>query len=112
MILEGGTNLSLGQRQIIAICRAIIANPDIIILDEPTSYLDNERGTLIMHKLVQHFADKTVIMTSHRALLFEKFDRIIQLSKGKIIQDGKPSDVLKVLLKQSTAFMNKFNNLS
>ena len=61
---------------------------------------------------IEHFKDKTIIVTSHRALLFEKFDRVIQMSRGKIIQDGKPSDVLKILLKQSTAFMNKFNNLS
>jgi ATP-binding cassette, subfamily C, bacterial LapB len=111
VINENGSNLSLGQKQNIAIARAIVTDPDVLILDEPTAFIDNIQGTTVIKKIVQHMKGRTLIMISHRAPLFHDFDRVIQLSNGKIIQDGKTQDVLKSLMKQSAAFMAKLSNL-
>ena len=93
IISEDGSNISGGQKQRICIARAIIKNPKVILLDEPTSSLDNVSEGNIMEKLFQ--MDSTVIVVAHRLSNITKFDRIIVLKDGEIEAIGNHSELLK-----------------
>ena len=85
--------LSGGQMQRVAIARALVANPDIILADEPTGALDNESSEQVMDILEQVAKDRLVIMVTHNNVLAEKYStRIIDLSDGKITGDSNPYD--------------------
>lgn len=93
---ERGTKLSGGQRQRISIARAILKKSPIVILDEATSALDSHTEDLIQKSLEDLTKMKTVIVIAHRLSTLAKMDRILVFDKGKIVEDGKHSDLLKV----------------
>ncbi|MDJ0737142.1 MAG: peptidase domain-containing ABC transporter [Nostocaceae cyanobacterium] len=86
---EFGTNISGGQRQRLAIARAIIANPAILILDESTSSLDPISETQVLDRLLQHRKEKTTILISHRPRVINRADWIIFLEQGRVKMQGK-----------------------
>lgn len=92
---ERGILLSGGERQRIAIARAILQNAPILILDEATSALDSEAEIFIQKALDNLMQNKTVIAIAHRLSTLRSMDRIIVLEKGQIIEDDKPSSLLK-----------------
>lgn len=92
IVSEGGKNFSGGQRQKISICRAIVHNPNIIILDEPTSSLDNLSEKKIMSHLFQ--TSKTIIVVAHRLSTIEFFDKIIIMNSGQIEAMGSHVELL------------------
>lgn len=85
---EQGVLLSGGQRQRLAIARAILKNAPILILDEATSALDTESEQLIQAALDQVMKNKTTLVIAHRLSTITKADRIVVLSRGKIIEEG------------------------
>ena len=91
---EKGMTLSAGQRQRIAIARALITNPEILLLDDPVSNLDAETERRLVDDLEKVFRDKTVIMTSQRLSLVRLADRIIVLDKGKIVDEGTHEELV------------------
>ena len=95
---ERGRNLSVGQRHLVALARALISDAPILILDEPTTGLD----VGLEKKLVQHLGtnlhDKTLIVITHRFAALDLVDRLILVNDGKIVADGKKEDVLKMLM--------------
>ncbi len=91
---ERGGTLSGGQRQCIAIARAIIKDAPIIILDEPTMGLDNQSALLVMSALRELMSTKTVIVISHRLETIQDVDRVVVLQQGRIVHEGPPSQVL------------------
>lgn len=90
---ERGQTLSGGQRQSIAVARALLPDPPILILDEPTSMMDMASERSFMTRLRPLITGKTVILITHRPSLLSLVDRIIVLSRGQIVADG-PRDVI------------------
>ncbi|MDB2494753.1 ABC transporter ATP-binding protein/permease [Flavobacteriaceae bacterium] len=92
---ERGITLSGGQKQRISIARAIIKNPQILLLDDCLSAVDTETEENIINNLSAITKDKTTIIVSHRVSSAKKADKIIVLDQGKIIQQGTHNELIK-----------------
>ncbi|WP_225899755.1 type I secretion system permease/ATPase [Croceicoccus gelatinilyticus] len=92
-LADRGEGLSGGQKQSIALARALVGEPPIIILDEPTSAVDVETERRLMANLEAEFKDRTLILITHRPSLLRLVDRIVMLSSGKVVADGSPKEV-------------------
>lgn len=95
LVGERGVKLSAGQRQRIAIARAILKNSPILILDEATSALDSESESKIQKALHNLMKQKTVIAIAHRLSTLSEMDRILVLKDGEIVEDGTPKELEK-----------------
>jgi ATP-binding cassette subfamily B protein len=91
---ERGSNLSLGQRQLVAFARALVADPRIIILDEATANVDSYTERLIQDALKELLRDRTAIIIAHRLSTIQDADQILVLENGHIAELGKHSDLL------------------
>ncbi|PKL41516.1 MAG: ABC transporter ATP-binding protein [Candidatus Riflebacteria bacterium HGW-Riflebacteria-1] len=94
-ILEGGVNLSLGQRQLICIARAILANPRILILDEATASVDTLTEGLIQEALQKLLVGRTAIVVAHRLSTIRNADQICVVQAGGIIERGTHDELLE-----------------
>ena len=97
IIGENGAEFSGGEKQRIAIARALVKNAPIILLDEPTSALDVKTESIInetMEKIAKKH-DKTIIIIAHRLSTIKNVNRIIVLHKGKLVEDGKHNELIK-----------------
>ncbi len=88
VLTEGGRSISSGERQLISIARAFAGNPELVIFDEATSYVDSETEFSIQGALDQLMKDRTSVMVAHRLSTAKNADRIIVLNKGRIIESG------------------------
>ncbi|NTU96419.1 MAG: ABC transporter ATP-binding protein [Chlorobiaceae bacterium] len=93
-VLENGTGLSSGQKQLIAFVRALLYNPQILVLDEATSSVDTETETLIDSATAHLMSGRTSIIIAHRLSTVQKADRIIVLHKGVIRETGSHQELL------------------
>ncbi|HEY9601225.1 MAG TPA: peptidase domain-containing ABC transporter, partial [Allocoleopsis sp.] len=93
---EFGANISGGQRQRLALARAIIKEPPILILDESTGALDPVLETKVLDRLLWYRQGKTTIMISHRPRVILRADWIVLLDKGKLMLQGTPEDLQKL----------------
>jgi ATP-binding cassette subfamily B protein len=96
LVGERGIKLSGGQRQRISIARAILKNAPVLILDEATSSLDSVTERLIQESLQQLMKNKTTIVIAHRLSTLSQMDRILVFDKGKIIEEGTQTELLKL----------------
>uniref|UniRef100_A0A7V3ZVB4 ABC transporter ATP-binding protein n=1 Tax=candidate division WOR-3 bacterium TaxID=2052148 RepID=A0A7V3ZVB4_UNCW3 len=94
-ILERGINLSLGERQLLSFARAMIFDPQIIILDEATSSVDPYTELLIQEGLFELWKERTAIVIAHRLSTIKNVDRIVVIHKGKIVEEGSHEELLK-----------------
>ena len=93
---ERGITLSGGQKQRVSIARAIIKNPEILLLDDCLSAVDTETEELILNNLLKISKDKTTIVVSHRVSSAKNADKIIILEEGKIIQQGSHNQLVNL----------------
>ena len=96
---ERGQNLSGGQRQNVALARALLLDPPILLLDEPTSAMDNTGEERLKQRLSAVIGSKTLLLVSHRASMLSLVDRLIIIDRGQIIADGPKGSVMEALKK-------------
>ncbi len=93
-VQERGSTLSAGQRQLVALARAFVINPKILILDEATSSIDTETERVIQQAIVTLMADRTSIVIAHRLSTIRHIQKVVVLHKGKIREQGTHSELL------------------
>jgi len=93
-VAPGGTNFSGGQRQLIAIARAIMNNPDYLLLDEATSNLDAANERIVMEALNELMKGRTTVIIAHSLSAIRNADHVIILRNGKIEGSGSPAEIL------------------
>jgi ABC-type multidrug transport system fused ATPase/permease subunit len=94
-VQEGGVNLSLGQRQLICIARAVLADPRILILDEATSSVDAEAEYLIQQALGAVLEGRTALVIAHRLSTVRNADKIVALEEGRIVEVGDHRELME-----------------
>jgi ATP-binding cassette subfamily C protein LapB len=94
-LADRGDSLSGGQRQSIAVARALAGKPSILLLDEPTSAMDTQTEMALIDRLQSEMADRTALIITHRLPLLKLVSRIIVMDQGKVIADGPRDAVLK-----------------
>jgi len=93
-IEERGQNLSTGQRQLLAIARAMARDAAIVILDEATASVDSETERLIDEAVAELFAGRTVLVIAHRLSTIQKADRIVVLHHGEVVEQGRHDELM------------------
>lgn len=96
-LADRGESLSGGQRQSIAIARALAGKPSILLLDEPTSAMDAQTEVALIERLQRETADRTALIITHRLPLLKLVSRIIVIGDGKVVADGPRDAILKQL---------------
>jgi ATP-binding cassette subfamily B protein len=95
ILTEGGGSISSGERQLISIARAFARNPQLILFDEATSYIDSQTELRIQQALEALMQNRTALVVAHRLSTVRNADQIIVLNRGRIIETGTHSDLMK-----------------
>ncbi|KAI9220234.1 hypothetical protein BC828DRAFT_384016 [Blastocladiella britannica] len=95
VVSEGASNWSLGQRQLIALARALLRRSRVLILDESTASVDNNTDEKIQHALRQDFVTSTVICIAHRLRTIIDYDFVLVLDQGRVMESGRPIDLMQ-----------------
>ncbi len=98
---EQGKALSGGQRQAIGLARALVRDPEVLILDEPTSNMDTSSELTVQSRLMKHMRNKTLILVTHRMSMLKLVDRLVVMDGGRIVADG-PKDLVIEKLRASS----------
>ena len=93
--IERAANLSLGQRQLIAIARAVLADPRVLILDEATSNIDSQTELLVQQALGKLLAGRTSLVIAHRLSTIRAADEVLVLDAGRVIERGTHQELLR-----------------
>ncbi len=99
---ERGEALSRGQRQSVALARALLNDPPLLIMDEPTASLDAHAENQFIHSMKFAAKERTLVMITHKMALLQLVDRVIVMDKGRIVMDG-PRDKVLARLNSSNA---------
>ena len=94
-IKERGVGLSGGQRQSINLSRALLHEPNVLVLDEPTSSMDSSTEAAILQRLGDYLSDRTMVAVTHRNTLLNLVSRVLVMDKGNIILDSPPNELKK-----------------
>jgi len=108
VLTEGGSNLSQGQRQLLAIARAVIANPQILILDEATSNVDTRTEMHIQQAMLALMKNRTSLIIAHRLSTIRDADKIVVLKGGVIVEEGNHEELLEKNGEYAKLYQNQF----
>ncbi|MEO1144585.1 MAG: type I secretion system permease/ATPase [Cyanobacteria bacterium J06638_22] len=103
VLADRGEGLSGGQRQSIALARALVSKPPMFVLDEPTSAMDSQTEAALLERLKSELEDRTVVLITHRPAMLQLVNRIIMLDKRRVVADGPRDEILKRLRSGSQA---------
>ncbi|MEH0834273.1 type I secretion system permease/ATPase [Pectobacterium cacticida] len=93
-VMEGGIGLSGGQRQSLLLARLLLRDPNIVLLDEPTSFLDEHTEREFIQRFAQWLAGRTLIVATHRAAMLELVERVVVLKEGQLVMDAPKAQAL------------------
>ncbi|MCM2680332.1 type I secretion system permease/ATPase [Echinimonas agarilytica] len=105
-IAEQGSNLSGGQRQAVALARALLLDPPVLVFDEPTASMDNTSEVRLRNRLADIVPDKTLLLITHKSSMLSMVDRLIVVEQGRIIADG-PKAVVQDALRSGRLQVDK-----
>ena len=94
-LVERGGNLSLGERQLLAFARALVFDPQLLVLDEATSSVDPHTEHLIQEGLAELLSGRTAIVVAHRLATVRMMDRLVVVHKGRIVEQGSHDELLE-----------------
>lgn len=94
VLAEGGANFSLGERQLLAFARALVRDPELLVLDEATSSVDPQTEALVQEGLRELLTGRTAIIIAHRLITVQMADRIVVVHRGKIVEEGKHEELV------------------
>lgn len=109
-IAEGGSNLSQGQRQLLAIARAVLKDPSILILDEATSNVDTRTELKIQEAMINLMKNRTTFIIAHRLSTIRDADVIMMIEDGKIIEKGTHKELIKLKGAYFNLYMSQYLN--
>ncbi|MDD6035141.1 MAG: ABC transporter ATP-binding protein [Lachnospiraceae bacterium] len=112
VLTEGGSNLSQGQRQLLAIARAVIANPQILILDEATSNVDTRTEMHIQQAMLALMKNRTSLIIAHRLSTIRDADKIVVLRDGVIVEEGSHDELLNRKGEYEKLYRNQFAGIA
>jgi ATP-binding cassette, subfamily C, bacterial LapB len=98
---ERGDRLSGGQRQIVAIARALLTRPRLLLMDEPSSMIDPGNEQKLISRL-RALGDTTIVLVTHRMAMLALVDRLVVMDRGRVVADGRRDEVLRALAQQQT----------
>src|SRR5207253_9173603 len=93
---EGGARLSVGQKQLVAIARALAGEPRILLLDEATSHIDSETEQVVQRALSALRGKVTIVAIAHRLSTIREADRIVVSNHGRIAESGQHADLMRI----------------
>jgi ATP-binding cassette subfamily B multidrug efflux pump len=108
-ISEGGSNLSQGERQLIAIARTLLADPQLLILDEATSAVDSRTERHIQQAMDELMKNRSSIVIAHRLSTIEKADTILYLENGAVVERGSHNELLAARGAYYRLYMSQFD---
>lgn len=105
---EGGGRLSTGQKQLVALARAVLANPQVLVMDEATSSVDTETERLIQNAVQSVLRQRTSFVIAHRLSTIRSADRILVIDQGRIVEDGNHHELLRLRGRYYELYTNQF----
>jgi len=112
VLTEGGSNLSQGQRQLLAIARAVIADPRILILDEATSNVDTRTEMHIQQAMLALMKNRTSLIIAHRLSTIRDADKIVVVKNGVIVEEGSHEELLEKKGEYEKLYQNQFAGIA
>ena len=106
---QAGAGLSQGQRQLLAIARAILADPKILILDEATSSVDTRTEKRIQDAMVNLMKNRTSLIIAHRLSTIRDADKIVVMDQGRVVEIGSHDELLEKQGRYYTLYMTQFS---
>jgi ATP-binding cassette subfamily B multidrug efflux pump len=93
-VLESGTNLSVGQRQLVSLTRVLLKNPSILILDEATANIDPFYEEIIHEAVMKMMTNRTCLIIAHRLETLKQCDRVFVFNQGQLVEEGSLDELL------------------